>query len=87
MTYEQAIELVEEYPRGRLEALAEENRLEAIRPAWAHAIVWRAQIDNPGFAMPLLEFVSVVEYLIGEPVWTERHYYTEESRRQLDAGD
>jgi hypothetical protein len=64
-------------PEAVLDALATRNRLEAIEPASAFATVWRHDVDEPGFVWPRLRLVSMVEYLIGEPVW-ERKYYNDD---------
>jgi hypothetical protein len=88
MTYEEAARILEAFTAGieneeddwqpsaedQLDAIATRDRLEAMRPAWAFATVWREDIGKPGFVMPPLRFVVMVEYLIGEPVWTKRYY-------------
>jgi hypothetical protein len=58
-------------PEDVLDALATRNRLEAIEPALAFATIWRHDVDEPGFVMPPLRLVAMVEYLIGEPVLDE----------------
>jgi hypothetical protein len=60
--------------KATLYAAAERDRVEAIRFAEAFATVWRADVEKPGFALPPLDLVVMVEYLIGEPVWTKRYY-------------
>ncbi|HJQ49800.1 MAG TPA: hypothetical protein VJ838_04750 [Gaiellaceae bacterium] len=82
--YDKALEVIESFAPGtergnwtsavkRLQAVAEENRLEAIRPACALATVWRRDVKEPGFILPPEELVVLVEYLIGEPVWAKRY--------------
>lgn len=88
MSYDEAKEIVAEFTAGiehdfgswqpsaaeTLGALAERDRLQAIRPAWAFATVWRHDVDTPGFTMPPHKLVGMVEYLINEPVWRRRYY-------------
>lgn len=87
-TYEEAVAFLEGFtagienhdddwqpsPEDQLEALARRDRLEAIKPAWAFAIVWRHDIGKPEFVMPSFRLVGMVEYLINDPVWTKRYY-------------
>lgn len=53
-----------------LAAAAKRDRLASREPAWAFAVVWRHAVDEPGFELPPRSLVEMVEYLIGEPVWT-----------------
>ena len=87
MTYDEAVAILEAFTAGvenpdgdwqpsaedTLLAMAERNRLEAIRPACAFATIWREDVEKPGFEFPSAKLVSAVEYLIGEPVWTRRY--------------
>ena len=93
MTYDEAHAVVEAFtagienpdgdwqpsPADTLRAMAERDRLEAIRPACAFATVWREDVEKPGFGFPSVRMVTAVEFLIGEPVWTKR-YYDDEGR-------
>jgi hypothetical protein len=97
MTYDEAAAIVEAFtagikndeddwqpsPADTLRAVAERNRVEAIKPACAFATIWREDIDKPEFQRPPLEMVSLVEYLIGEPIWT-KVYYTDEEIKQAE---
>jgi hypothetical protein len=92
MTYDEAAAVIAEFTVGikndeddwqpsaadTLQAVAERERLEAIRPASAFATVWREDVEKPGFELPPLEMVGLVEYLIGEPIWAKRYYSDEE---------
>jgi hypothetical protein len=93
MTYDEATAVVEElvpdfiadpgdWRRAGegLQAVAEQHRLDAIRPACALATIWRADRKKAGFVLPTLETVGLVEYLISEPVFERRytrHYGTD----------
>jgi hypothetical protein len=54
-------------------AAAEEDRLAAIRPACAFATIWRHDRRKAGFVLPTVEAISLVEYLINEPVFERRY--------------
>jgi hypothetical protein len=48
--------------------------------------IWREDVEKPGFELPPIEMVALVEYLIGEPIWTKRYYSDEEiGKAELDA--
>jgi hypothetical protein len=88
MTYEEANEIVATFPARILNeeddwqqlddetpaAIITRDRGEALRFAQAFATVWRSDVDKPDFTLPPLKLVVMVEYLIGEPVWTKRYY-------------
>ena len=88
MTYEEATGIVATFPAGilneeddwqplddeTLAAIITLDRGEALRFAQAFATVWRNDVDRPDFTLPPLKLVVMVEYLIGEPVWTKRYY-------------
>jgi hypothetical protein len=95
MTYDEAAAIVEAFTAGiendeddwqpsaadTLQAVADRNRLEAIRPACAFATVWREDFEKPEFERPPIEMVGLVEYLIGEPIWTKRLYSDAEIKK------
>jgi hypothetical protein len=92
MTYDEAAAIVEEFTVGivnvdddwqpsaadTLQAVADRARFEAIRPACAFATIWREDVDKPGFERPSIEMALLVEFLIGESIWTKSPYRDEE---------
>ena len=95
MSYAEAAAIIEAFTAGiendedgwqpsaadTLEAVAGRDRLEAIKPACAFATIWREDVEKSDFERPPIEMVALVEYLIGEPIWTKRFYSDEEIKK------
>jgi hypothetical protein len=102
MTYDEAAAVVEAFmagiendeddwqpsPTDTLQAVADRNRMEAIRPACAFATIWREDVEKPEFERPPLEMAALVEFLIGEPIWTKPLYSEAEIKKaELEAAE